>query len=164
MSYGYDLAGNMTSETYPSGKVIETEYDDAGRIAGVKRQANGMYYAGGPAGTSAMIYAAHGAVASMRLGNGRIERTTFNNRLQPVQISLDSNTVGVNTLQLDYGYGTTTNNGNVLSQTITVPKSAGGNIVLTQNYAYDPLNRLSTAEELITTANQQLITLEALGW
>ena len=92
MSYGYDLAGNMTSETYPSGKVIETEYDAAGRIAGVKRQANGMYYAGGPVGSGAIQYAAHGAVASMRLGNGRIERTTFNNRLQPVQISLDSNT------------------------------------------------------------------------
>ena len=67
----------------------------------------------------------------MRLGSGRIERTTFNSRLQPTQIALDSNTVGLNTLQLDYGYGTTTNNGNVLSQTITVPKSAGGNLVLT---------------------------------
>ena len=48
MSYAYDVSGNEIRETYPSGKVIETEYDSAGRIAGVKRQGTGMYYAGGP--------------------------------------------------------------------------------------------------------------------
>jgi len=165
MSYAYDVSGNMTRETYPSGRVIETEYDAAGRIAGVKRQTNGTYYyAGGSAGTSAMIYAAHGVVASMRLGNGRIERTTFNSRLQPTQIALDSNTVGSNTLQLDYDYGTTTNNGNVLSQTIKAQKSAGGNLVLIQNYAYDALNRLSTAEELITTFSQWKQTYDYDRW
>jgi len=165
MNYGYDLAGNMTNETYPSGKLIATEYDAAGRIAGVKRQANGMYYAGGPAGTSAIFYAAHGAVTSMRLGNGRIERTTFNSRLQPTQIKLDSNTSNVNLLQLDYGYGTTNNNGNVLSQSISVPGSGGLSIVVgQQNYTYDPLNRLSTAEELIGTTSQWKQTYDYDRW
>ena len=34
MSYQYNLAGAMTSETYPSGKVVATEYGAAGRILG----------------------------------------------------------------------------------------------------------------------------------
>jgi YD repeat-containing protein len=36
MSYGYNLAGGRTSMTYPSGRVITTGYDDAGRLAGVR--------------------------------------------------------------------------------------------------------------------------------
>ena len=31
-SYGYDLASEMTSESYPSGKEIRTSYDTAGRV------------------------------------------------------------------------------------------------------------------------------------
>ena len=38
MTYEYDLAGNMKKEVYPSLKTVITEYDDAGRIAGVKKQ------------------------------------------------------------------------------------------------------------------------------
>lgn len=47
MSYGYDLAGNMTSETYPSGRQVITEYDSAGRTAGIRAAA--VYYAGATA-------------------------------------------------------------------------------------------------------------------
>ncbi|MEK6287871.1 MAG: hypothetical protein AABO57_19300, partial [Acidobacteriota bacterium] len=64
MSYQYNLAGGMTSETYPSNKVVVTEYDSAGRIAGVKKDAT-IYYAGGTSSTSnAMSYTAHGAPAT----------------------------------------------------------------------------------------------------
>jgi YD repeat-containing protein len=45
MSYQYNLAGGMTSETYPSNRVVMTEYDSAGRVAGVKKDAT-TYYAG----------------------------------------------------------------------------------------------------------------------
>jgi RHS repeat-associated protein len=46
-------------------------------------------------------------------------------------------------VKLDYSYGTTnTNNGNVLTQTITI-----GATVMTQSYEYDALNRLSSASE-----------------
>lgn len=38
MSYQYNLAGDMTSETYPSGRVITTGYDTAGRLASVNGQ------------------------------------------------------------------------------------------------------------------------------
>jgi YD repeat-containing protein len=34
-TYGYNLASEMTSETYPSGRQVITEYDSAGRAAGI---------------------------------------------------------------------------------------------------------------------------------
>ncbi|RMG02205.1 MAG: hypothetical protein D6735_10550, partial [Acidobacteria bacterium] len=62
------------------------------------------------------------------------------------------NTPGAtNLLKLDYGYGTTANSGNVLSQTITVPavgESSG--FVATRTYDYDLLNRLKQATEMVT--------------
>ena len=48
MFYTYDCAGNLVSQTYPSGKVVETVYDEVGRVAGVKR--GGHWYAGAAAG------------------------------------------------------------------------------------------------------------------
>jgi RHS repeat-associated protein len=60
-------------------------------------------------------------------------------------------------LKLEYDYGTTDNNGNVKSQTITVPTMMMPNVGLvqgftaTQTYSYDELNRLKSA---IETGNQ----------
>jgi RHS repeat-associated protein len=147
MSYGYNLAGATTSETYPSGRVIEADYDSNGRLSGVRTQNTQFYYAGGSTGFG-IQYTASGAISEMRLGNGRIERAQFNSRLQPTQITLDSNTNGVDLLKLDYGYGTTANNGNLLSQTITAPNPGGGSpLVWSQSYSYDHLNRISEAKE-----------------
>jgi YD repeat-containing protein len=139
MSYGYDLAGNMTSETYPSGRTVTTAFDGGGRVSSVNGQKTGeanKTYA------SQFGYAAHGAVSAMALGNGLWEHTSFNSRLQPVQIGLGTSVADSSKLRLDYGYGTTNNNGNVLSQTITI-----GATVMSQSYAYDSLNRLSSASE-----------------
>jgi RHS repeat-associated protein len=145
--YGYNLASEMTSETYPSGRQVITEYDAAGREAGVS--AGGFYYAGATASdaTNRIQYAAHGAVSVMALGNGKWEHTNFNSRLQPTQIGLGTSGTDSSILKLDYGYGATTNNGNVTSQTITAPKAGGGNLVLNQTYTYDWLNRLLSASE-----------------
>ena len=95
-----------------------------------------------------------GAVTSMQLGNGRWESTQFNSRLQPTQIGLGVTPNATNLLKLDYSYGTTANNGNVLSQTITVPSvTIGGTthngFTAVQNYTYDSLNRLDDAAEYI---------------
>ena len=58
------------------------------------------------------------------------------------QIAAHRNELGTsradaNHLRLSYSYGTTQNNGNVRSQTITAP-----NLALTQTYSYDEVNRL----------------------
>jgi RHS repeat-associated protein len=95
-------------------------------------------------------------VSSLRLGNGKFENTTFNSRLQPIQIGLGSSATSQNLLKLNFDYGLADNNGNVKSQTITTPTT--GNItgfIATQSYTYDSLNRLKSAEE--TIPNQ-------LGW
>jgi hypothetical protein len=80
----------------------------------------------------------------MRLGNGRFESTQFNSRLQPTQIALGTSAGNTSLLKLNYDYGTTSNNGNVQSQTITVP---GMSHPLIQTYTYDALNRLQSATE-----------------
>lgn len=142
MSYQYNLAGAMVAETYPSGRVVVTEYDNAGRIAGVRKDAS-SYYAGGVAGTAdAMSYTAHGATATMKLGNGRWEHTNYNSRLQPIQIGLGTSSADSSLLRLDYGYGGSSNNGNVLTQDIAI-----GGTTISQSYVYDSLNRLSSATE-----------------
>jgi len=80
----------------------------------------------------------------MRLGNGRWENTEFNSRLQPTKIGLGSGVASQSLLKLEYSYGSTANNGNVVEQKITVPGVAHPYI---QAYTYDELNRLATAEE-----------------
>jgi RHS repeat-associated protein len=158
-SYSYDRAGNLTSQTYPSGKVMVSEYDSAGRLAGVKRQ-GGSYYAGAAASdsTNRLQYSAHGAVSALRLGNQLWEHTTFNTRLQPVQIGLGTSATDSSKLQLDYTYGTTNNNGNVLSQTITLP-----GLTLTQSYTYDELNRLKSAQEQSGSSWKQTYLYDRYG-
>ncbi|MEO6335143.1 MAG: hypothetical protein ABIO91_09180 [Pyrinomonadaceae bacterium] len=77
-----------------------------------------------------------------------MESTQFNSRLQPTQIALGMTPCSTNLLDLDYTYGTTANNGNVLSQRITVPTvGAMAGFISVQSYDYDSLNRLKQAEE-----------------
>ena len=163
-SYGYDLAGELTSEQYPSGRVISTSYDGAGRVSGVtgEKGTTSTTYA------SQISYTSHEAIASMQLGNNLWEHTTFNTRLQTTQIGLGTSSTDSSTLQLGYSYipvinGTpdaTKNNGNLQSQTITAP---GLNV--TQNYGYDSLNRLLSAQEMNGTAQnwQQTWTYDSYG-
>ena len=49
MGAGYNKARMVTSETYPSNKIVNTKYDAAVRIAGIKDPAKTGYYAGATA-------------------------------------------------------------------------------------------------------------------
>lgn len=172
MGYSYNLAGGLTSETYPSNRKVLTEYDAAGRVAGVQNQATGLYYAGAAATDTAnrVQYTAAGAPLKMKLGNGLWEHAIYNSRLQPTQIGLGTSGTDSSTLKLDYAYGvvvsdtldTTKNNGNVQSQTITVPGAATPYV---QSYTYDQVNRLWTAEEKIGSASnwKQVYTYDQYG-
>jgi RHS repeat-associated protein len=167
MEYSYDLAGNLVSQQYPSGKVVVTEYDQVGRFSGMKNEQTGLYYAGGPldgdgdSDNNPVQYAAHGAVSAMRLGNGLWEHTSFNSRLQPGEIGLGTSSTNSSLLRLDYSYGTTNNNGTVRSQRIVVQ----GQLDLTQSYTYDELNRLKTVEETGGTTSpwKQVYTYDRFG-
>ena len=63
MAYAYDRAGNLTSQRYPSDRVVDYVYDGAGRIAGAKTGADG-WYAGGT-GTNAVDYEPHGIIGDV---------------------------------------------------------------------------------------------------
>ncbi|HMM81493.1 MAG TPA: RHS repeat-associated core domain-containing protein [Pyrinomonadaceae bacterium] len=148
-SYTYKLNGSLDEETYPSGRVVKNVLDNNGDLSMVQSKKDGNHgffnYA------KNFTYNAAGAVTSMQLGNGRWESTTFNSRLQPTQIALGVTPQATDLLKLDYSYGTTDNNGNVMSQTITVP-TVGTNTGFTavQTYNYDSLNRLQDATENVT--------------
>jgi len=130
---------------------MHTEYDGAGRPAGIKKSTNSFYYAGGLASDAAnrVQYSAHGAMSAMKLGNTLWEHTNFNSRLQPTQIGLGVNQTSTSVLGLDYTYSTSgggegsDNNGNVRTQTITPAPGA----TYVQTYTYDVVNRLSSAAE-----------------
>jgi YD repeat-containing protein len=148
-SYSYNLSGALIEETYPSGRVVKNTLNLDGDLSQVQsRKANDTFknYA------NSFNYTAAGAVSSMRLGNGKWENTQFNSRLQPIQIGLGSSATSQNLLKLNFDYGGTDNNGNVKSQTITVP-TIGANTGFTaiQTYTYDSLNRLKDAKEMIGT-------------
>jgi len=134
-SYSYDLAGETTSMTYPSGRMVTYAYDQAGRINAVQK-AGGNYATG-------ISYAPQGAISSLLLGNNLSETTSFNSRLQPVSMSLGSSgSAPIWSLQNTYG-PSGQNNGNVTQQQI----GATGMSAITQVYTYDGVNRLLVAAE-----------------
>jgi RHS repeat-associated protein len=149
MEYTYNLSGALVEQKYPSGRVVKNVLDNDGELLIVqskKNQTSGFWnYA------KNITTTASGVVSSMQLGNGKWESTQFNSRLQPTQIALGTVQNGTDRLKLNFDYGMSNNNGNILSQTITVP-TVGNNTGFTaiQIYNYDSLNRLRSAEEKIS--------------
>jgi RHS repeat-associated protein len=147
-SYTYNLAGQLLTETYPSGRMVQNTFATNGDLSQVQTKPSGGSYTNR---ASSCGYNPAGAVQSLQLGNGKYETTHFNPRLQSTQIGLGTSTTDTSLLKLEYGYGTTANNGNVVSQTITVPTvGANTGFVAVQNYTYDELNRLKSATENVT--------------
>jgi RHS repeat-associated protein len=114
----------------------------------VKERVNGQVVDVNKNYASSIGYGPHGAMTAMTLGNGRVEHTSFNSRLQPVLIGLGTSVTDSSLFRLDYTYGTSNNNGDVMSQKISVP---GISQPLVQTYTYDSLNRLEEARENLGT-------------
>ena len=148
-NYSYNLAGGLKSMTYPSGSIVATSYDQAGRVTGVigtMGSVNTTYASGA-------TYAAHGAIQQVNLNpaGSLIETTSYGPDLQPYQASTGS----VLTLKTYRCTGQTiscsTNNGNILEQWINVPGTPGMNLI--QEYSYDRLNRVVGGAEESGTAS-----------
>ena len=155
--YSYDLTGGLKSYVLPSGRTVTYTPDAAGRVAtvtGMMAGASTTYASltggGDPAnpGISMPGYAAQGVPQRLALGsNGLIERTGFNNRLQPVSVQLGTvgNAGSVSGLGLSYCSLVTVancanNNGSPQFATI-LP------LGVTQSFTYDDLDRVATASE-----------------
>ena len=116
-TYGYDSRDNLTSITYPSGRVVQNHYDYANRITKV--------YAGSAIYAQNLTYHPTGALASAAYGNGTSESLTLTDRFRPWQLTSGP-------LDLTYHYEA---NGNV--DEITDARSG-----YSSYFTYDALDRL----------------------
>jgi RHS repeat-associated protein len=137
--YGYNLAGALTSETYPSGRVVAMNFDGANRVSAVS--------SGTTTYVQSIQYAPHGGETSWLLGSGATGSQQFNPRLEPTSITVGS------ALSLGFYYcpnggaSCSTNNGNLMRQTIA---SYPPTFSVIQNYdatPYDGVNRLKSVTE-----------------
>jgi RHS repeat-associated protein len=149
LSYTYDLAGHLRTETYPSGRVITTAYDAAGRLKAVSQGSTEYARVADPATDGHHGYAPHGGLEKMKLGNGLWQQGRYNCRLQQWLAGLGGTISGSDVLGVHLNYGTdgtcvstVANNGNVLSETIVTPTRT-----FSQSFLYDGANRLKTASE-----------------
>jgi len=140
MEYGYNLAGQLVNEKYPSGRVVTNGYDANGRLTQIadatRAYLNSVQYQG-----------AGGALSSMSLGNGTTQTFSLNDRLQMMGQELKR---GSEVLQkYDYGYGELDSNGVLKNngKLESVVSHIGTAKQWTQKFKYDPLGRLSEAEE-----------------
>ena len=144
--YGYDLAGNVTKITYPSGFIVNYQRDALGRISGVTTQANSS--AAQVALASSIGYLPFGTMQSATLGNG-------------VQVT--------NSYDLDYRLAGIQAMGSATVQNLTLGYDGASNISaitdavtanLSQTFQYDLLGRVTQGTGVYGTDNY---TYDALG-
>jgi RHS repeat-associated protein len=148
MSYSYNLDGSLKALTYPSGAVITYTPDTAGRMLSAVDNGNAINYATGA------TYGPHGSMTGFVSGNstsfaGITNSFSYNQRLQPINMSAASPSATVFSLNYDFHSGNS-NNGNVFG--ITNNKDTSRN----QTFTYDALNRLISAQNAGTDCNKTL--------
>ncbi|SDR55155.1 RHS repeat-associated core domain-containing protein [Paraburkholderia fungorum] len=132
MTYTYDRADNILTETYPSGRIVAYARDATGRITAVTTQQNsGAAQVSIVAGAS---YQPFGPLAGLTFGNGLAASITSDLDYQPTGFKV---TNGTTTIQnITNGFDAS---GNITSITDHLATSRS------QNLVYDDLNRLATA-------------------
>ncbi len=125
---------------------MTTSYDGTDRVSGVTGNYNGAqrnYVAN-------VSYWPHGAPKTYSYGNGVWPGFTYNNRLQPTSVyALLNNSTNQFLYYYWLNWGATNNNGNLLQFYEEVGDAVPYSSLTTyvQNYAYDGLNRLSSASD-----------------
>ena len=143
----YYLNDALNTQTYPSGRMVTYDVDDAGRVEDVSDGTT--TYADIPA-TAGHAYAPDGRLQRMKLGNNLWETRDYHTPGTPTLLKLvtpDEMTMlpgAIEQVALGYNYSGTANNGNLMSHTITRP---GRTQPWTQTFTYDAANRLETARE-----------------
>jgi RHS repeat-associated protein len=137
-SYTYNLAGELTSLVYPSGRVVKQSYDAIGRLCEIAPATTGCSTAMAPWATG-FGYNTASQVTGFRYGNGVNAAFGFSpDRLQLTSLNYAKGTTSL--FGLNYAYSQNGgNNGEITN--ITEPADAGQSV----NYSYDVLGRLSTA-------------------
>jgi RHS repeat-associated protein len=172
---GYNLAGSITSETYPSGRTVSYQYDAAGRLndfSGNLGDGTQRTYSTGIQYTSA------NALKQEQFGTDTAvyNKLTYNVRqqLSEIRVGTTANDTGWNRGALINHYSDQTwagsgtdNNGTLKKQDVYIPNDDAitGYSLTTQFYSYDALNRLQNVREVRDGANQwqQDYTLDRYG-
>jgi len=159
VSRNYNLAGQVTSQTYPSSRMVNYTYDTAGRTTGFTGNlGDGVTrsYA------SSFLYNARSQVTQELFGTQTplYHKLQYNIRGQLWDVRVSTNpdvngSLNRGGLQFFYegnlGYGTSgpDNNGNVLFANTYTPEDEQLNhwAIQRQSYAYDSLNRLQSVTE-----------------
>ncbi|PYS36958.1 MAG: hypothetical protein DMG14_22885, partial [Acidobacteria bacterium] len=151
-TYAYNLASQLTQETYPSGRIVTYHYNALGQP---DRVGNGPL-SGPNSYVTNITYTPHGAISQMKLGvtstnPGWTESWQYDTkRLQPTSVNVNSGALNLAFYYCPSGGSTcVTNNGNMLRQVITRSGTSW-----TQDYnAYDAMNRLLSAQETSGAGN-----------
>ncbi len=135
-SYTYNLAGNVVTMTYPSGRVVKNYYDAIGRGTGVQNNSNSAYYA------SSVGYDTANDVTGFTYGNGVVASFGYSpQRLQLTSIAYTEGSTPL--LSLSFGYSQSGgNNGQLASITDSTGSGGSGR---SATYAHDALGRLTAA-------------------
>lgn len=147
----YDLAGNMTSLTYPDSRVVSYGYDAVNRLTSTQYQKWGSTSVG-TSYYSASQFAPPGEPISAQLGNGVNVSSSFNSRL--------------NLASLVYSNGS----GTLFNKQYTWDKNGQNLTYITDNltntarqFNYDTLNRVTSAEDVEVTASAATATINIGG-
>jgi RHS repeat-associated protein len=132
VGYAYNLAGELTSITYPSGRVVQQNYDAIGRLTTILSGATN--YASG------FAYNPAGQVTGFNYGNGVTAAYGYTPERLLLQ-TLSYTKPGQTLFSLSYGYTHPNGGKNGQITNITDNLDSGR----TANYTYDALYRVSTA-------------------
>lgn len=144
ISYSYNLDGSIAAVTYPSNKVITYTVSNAQRLTVAKDNGSGTQFA------TAASYAPPGGLNGMITGQisggfgGITESHTYNNSLEYTSTQATSTAGTALNLSLSYNLAGG-DNGTVTSITNNADNGR------TQTFAYDPLNRISSATTTATS-------------
>jgi RHS repeat-associated protein len=133
VQYGYNLASQLTSITYPSGRVVSQNLDAFGSMAAIADTSTTYL--------SSLTYNGAGQPLGLMLGNGVQGAFTYNDHLQLSTLHyFKTGTPTTEVLNLAYDYGTG-NNGQI--QAVHYFTSPGmEDLTKTEIFAYDPVGRL----------------------
>ncbi len=151
LTYSYNIS-SLTSETYPSGRVITTSYDGANRELAVSGILGGITtnYVGNVA------YAAHGLLSSYQYvqvsgQTGLMARAnTYNPRLQLSGYTDTNNSTGLQLVNATLNWTDANGNDNGNLQGATYVNNGTINpptLTFTQTFTYDAVNRLTSAND-----------------
>jgi YD repeat-containing protein len=134
IDYAWFSHDALSSQTYPSGRVVSYGADSVGRtvsaVSGIKSYADSVQFT------------ADGRMTQMRMGNNLWATMAHYPPGTPTEYRLGTSQGNWDLLKLEYNFSPTANNGNVQSQI-----TSRGGINWQQSFLYDNVNRLTQSTE-----------------